>query len=155
MRAATGGSKTLGRLMGGSRGLVAPATMMAAGSMATLGTLRAIPGIGSGIRQVGRFAGPVVRGATAAWKRAPAWSRAAAKAAGYIVIGATVFDGDGNEVGRVAGRRMNPLNHRALSRAIRRVKGAKRICRKVDSIVGSRARRASRGGRSRAAASCD
>lgn len=118
--------------------------------MSTIGTLRAIPGIG----RVTAFGGTVARGAAAAWKRAPGWSRAAAKAAGYIVIGATVFDGSGNEVGRIAGRRMNPLNHRALSRAIRRVKGAKRICRKVESITGTKRRAAPRS-RSTARASCD
>ena len=115
---------------------------------ATIGTLRAIP-------QLGRQAYVGAARLAGQFPRVVKWTKRAAAAAGYLVIGGLVYDAAGNLIGKAASRRMNPLNHRALSRAIRRVKGAKRICRKVESITGTRARRASRGGRSRAAASCD
>ena len=143
VRAAFGGGG--GRGLRGSAGLMSPPAAMAA---ATLGTLRAIPGMArQAFAPVARLAGR--------FPQVAKWTKRAAAAAGYIVIGGLVYDAAGNLMGKAASRRMNPLNHRALSRAIRRVKGAKRICRKVESITGSRARRASRSGRSRAAASCD
>lgn len=86
----------------------------------------------------------------------PRVGRAAAAAAGWIAVGSYFLDASGNVVGVRTSRRMNPLNHRALRRAIRRVKGATKICREVERITGSRTRRASssRRGRASAEAAC-
>lgn len=63
------------------------------------------------------------------------WTRKAIRDAGLVVTGGLVFDAAGNLMGSVARRRMNPLNARALRRAIRRVKSARGICRDVESML--------------------
>lgn len=67
-------------------------------------------------------------------------SRTAASAAGYILIGKYYYDQAGMLVGVKTTRRLNPLNHRALRRAIRRVKSARKICNQVEKIAGPRRR---------------
>lgn len=63
--------------------------------------------------------------------------KAAARAAGYIVSGYYIYDAAGNLVGQTARRRMNPMNYRALTRACRRVKSAKKILKKVERLTGT------------------
>lgn len=86
----------------------------------------------------------------------PRVGRAAASAAGWVAIGAYWLDAAGNIVGVRTSRRMNPLNHRALRRAISRVKGATKICREVERITAPRRRggRSSGRGSARAEAAC-
>lgn len=97
---------------------------------------RVIPGAG----RVGAAAGGLVRGARAL--AGNKWSKRAIAAAGYYQIGQLVYDTAGNLVGQVGRRRMNPLNHRALRRAISRVKSARKICRTVEKLSGGGRRRA-------------
>ena len=69
-------------------------------------------------------------------------SKNKAKALGYIITGGLVYDAAGNLMGETSTRRMNPLNHRALNRAIRRVCGAKKISKKIEKLTGTGTRRA-------------
>lgn len=97
---------------------------------------RVLPGLGTAAR---------AGGAVARVARSPAvkkWGRRAINAAGWYTVGSAVFDAAGNYMGQVGRRRMNPLNHRALRRAISRVKSAKKICAQVERIAGPRRARA-------------
>jgi len=67
-------------------------------------------------------------------------SRRAAEAAGWILVGKYYYDQAGMLMGTKVSRRLNPLNHRALRRAIRRVKSARKICNMVEKIAGPRRR---------------
>jgi hypothetical protein len=69
------------------------------------------------------------------------WSKRAATAAGYIVTGGLVYDSAGNLIGQATTRRINPMNHRALNRAIRRVCAAKKISKKIEKLTGGGTRR--------------
>lgn len=75
------------------------------------------------------------------WGKLYKYGRRQARAAGWMPWGRYWVD-RGVIVGCRYTRRMNPLNPRALRRAIRRVKGATKIAREVDRITGSRRRRA-------------
>lgn len=103
---------------------------------------------------IGRIAGRGYSVARQLFRKPTA--RKAAEAAGWIGIGALWYDPQsGQVVGRRMQRRMNPLNHRALRRAISRVKGAKRICNEVERITRAPARRGRGGSASSSArASC-
>lgn len=101
-----------------------------------------LPGAGAIARGAGaviargaaRGAGAMVRGMT---KQGFArFSKSAARLAGYTIIGQWIYDQAGNLVGQAPARRMNPLNHRALSRACRRIKSAKKILKKVERLTG-------------------
>jgi hypothetical protein len=109
------------------------------------GAGRAAAGVirGGAAAAAGRAAGTMTRTAVGYFRK---YGRKAAEAAGWISAGMYWVDSAGNIVGRKSTRRMNPLNARALRRAIRRVKGAKGICHEVEKITG--------GHRRRAAASC-
>jgi hypothetical protein len=107
-----------------------------------------IPGAGRIVSTVGRVGGVgavvgAARGAAARYPGVVKWTKRAAEAAGYYVIGRQILDSSGMLVGQTAVRRINPLNHRALSRACRRIKSAKKILKKVERITGGSARRTS------------
>lgn len=114
-----------------------------------IGVAMSIPRIARSIPGVAGAAGRVIRGTVS---RMPAggtgriakWSKRAAAAAGYLTVGSLIYDQAGNIIGQAKRRRMNPLNHRALTRAVRRVKGATKICREVEKLTGSRRSRAPR-----------
>jgi len=75
------------------------------------GAVRALPGIG---RTAGRVAG----------------------AAGAAVTGVAVYDTVGNLIGyKARRRRINPLNHRALNRALRRIEKVKHAMKRVSAIT--------------------
>jgi len=95
---------------------------------------RVLPGIGAATRTIG---GAVARGGIRKW------SKAAAKAAGYTIVGQAIYDAAGNLIGHTSRRRINPLNHRALSRAITRVCSAKKIVKKIEKLTGGTKRRVS------------
>jgi len=114
------------------------------GQTAQLMGFPVLPGVGAILRGaggaiVGAGGRAVARGLTR--RGLQRWSRTAARNAGYIILGGLVYDLAGNLLGEVPRRRMNPLNHRALSRAIRRVCAAKSICMKVTKITGLPAKR--------------
>lgn len=112
---------------------------------------RVVPG-------AGRAAGGIIRGATGAYEVGKAagrlvktpvgylkkYGKKAGEAAGWITIGGYWLDQAGNVVGKRSTRRLNPLNARALRRAITRVKSAKRICNEVERITAPRRRAPSR-----------
>lgn len=59
-----------------------------------------------------------------------------AKVAGTAATGAAVYDAAGNFLGtRKRRRRINPLNHRALSRALKRVEKVKSTMKRVNAIT--------------------
>lgn len=112
-------------------------TLPALGGIArTLPTVlpRVLPGVGAA---VGRGVSTVARGGIRRW------SKAAAKAAGYTIVGQAIYDAAGNLIGHTSRRRINPLNHRALSRAITRVCSAKKIVKKIEKLTGGTKRRVS------------
>lgn len=83
---------------------------------------------------------PAVRTGTtavvAAGKRLlPKVNKAAAKALGWVTVGALVYDAAGNLMGQTTTRRMNPLNARAARRAIRRIKSVRKIVRGIESSL--------------------
>lgn len=82
-----------------------------------------------------------LRACTTPWGKLYKYGRRQAKASGWMPWGRYWVD-RGVIVGCRYTRRMNPLNPRALRRAIRRVKGATKIAREVDRITGTRRRRA-------------
>lgn len=95
---------------------------------------RVLPGVGAA---VGRGVSAIAKGGFRKW------SKAAAKAAGYTIVGQAIYDAAGNLVGHTSRRRINPLNHRALSRAITRVCSAKKIVKKIEKLTGGTKRRVS------------
>lgn len=120
------------------------------GGTTQMSMLPALPGV---IGSVGRVAlpgiGRAVGGAVTAVGRRVSkrgltvLSKKAIKQAGYFVVGGLIYDAAGNLIGETAKRRMNPLNHRALNRAIRRVCSAKSISKKIEKLTGSGTRRRS------------
>lgn len=115
------------------------------GMRATAMALPALPGMVAGGRALVRGAGPLARAGIGAGRalvrKYPKSARALAEL-GLFAAGGMVFDAvTGEPVGIVARRRMNPLNHRALRRAISRVCSARRICAQVEQIAGPRRRR--------------
>jgi len=106
----------------------------------------ALPGVGalSRLPSIARGAGRVVGGAARGvgalarqYPRTAAMSRAVAEALGYTIVGGWILDQAGNVFGRVKKRRINPLNHRALMRACRRIKSSKKILKKVERVCGT------------------
>lgn len=150
---------TVGGAVGAARATVrgarTPTTMsaMPGGIGGALPALPSLPGAGPAAR-----AGAVIAGGRALMRNPTVqrWSRRAARAAGYAVAGSLIYDAAGNIIGQAKSRRMNPLNHRALKRAIRRVKSAKKICNEVEKIAGGRRRSSPAfvGRRGRSSASC-
>lgn len=102
------------------------------GMMLGLSTLPALPGVG---RAVAGGATALVKAARSPTVRK--WSKRAIDAAGAILIGEAVYDAAGNYLGQRSRRRINPMNHRALNRAIRRVCAAKKISKKIEKLTGS------------------
>lgn len=116
---------------------------MTAASMPALpqAPMRVMPGVGSGVASTAvRLAGRAVGTAVGA-VRSGKVSKALARAMGWVVVGSVAYDMAGNIMGTVTKRRMNPLNHRALNRAIRRVCGAKKISKKIEKLTGGGGRR--------------
>lgn len=129
------------------------------GAVAKIGT--AIGGIGAGVTAA-RSLMPVSAGVGSAIGRAlPSLPRvipgagaiggavrAAApkvgRALGAAATGYAIYDAAGNFLGyRKKPRRINPMNHRALNRAIRRVCAAKKISKKIEKLTGGGSRRSS------------
>lgn len=112
---------------------------MPGGGMMQTAALGALPAIGSA---VARLPGPVRTAARGTFGKI---TREVAKALGYTIVGNQVLDQFGNMVGQVSKRRrINPLNHRALGRAMTRVCAAKRVCERVDNITKPKPKRRSR-----------
>lgn len=102
------------------------------------GMFPALPTIGGAVvRSLPSVGGAVVRslpGVGAAVGRVATGRIGRAVAGG--AIGAAIYDAAGNLIGyRKKKRRINPLNHRALSRALRRVEAAKKTCSRVNRIT--------------------
>lgn len=108
-----------------------------------------------GRTSTGPVTGPTTRRKITPFGDLPRVSRALAEGLGWIAFGAYWLH-EGVVVAARTQRRMNPLNARALRRAIRRVHGATRICREVERITTPRRRGTrSRGrGSARAEAAC-
>jgi hypothetical protein len=110
------------------------------------------PGIGMGMNQGGFFpavlpairAGlPAVVGAGRAIAKSGVvrFTRQQIKQLGLFIAGGFVVDSLGKVYGQAPKRRrMNPLNARALNRAINRVYGANKICKQVHQITGGKKR---------------
>jgi len=60
--------------------------------------------------------------------------RAAGKVAGAAATGAILYDAFGNPVKKKGYRRINPLNHKALNRALKRVCKAKGLADRLNAI---------------------
>jgi len=125
---------TLGSMAGSLSGMpsiASPPTLMA----------NMLPAIRTALPGIAGQAGRIVRSPAA--QRVGRWSRRAAEAAGYIVVGSQILDAAGNPVGRVPSRRINPLNARALRRSMSRVRAARGICQRVDELTSCKPRRKS------------
>jgi len=128
----------------------------------TMPQTRPAPGPGGGpVLRPGETQGRIripgaARNKLTPWGWLPKVGRRAAELAGWLAIGQYWYDQvSGSVVAIKFTRRMNPLNARALRRAIRRVKGATRICREVERITAPRRGGArSRRGSARAEAAC-
>ena len=102
-----------------------------AGARKALPALRSLPG-----------AGAVVAAAGGAGGRIGGVVRAIGKGAGAAATGYAIYDAAGNLIGhqRKKGRRMNPMNYRALKRAARRIKAARKFVKLIDSVGHPKAR---------------
>lgn len=123
-----------GQGMGGTVGSTPPYMQQAAFPVSAIGgALKALPRVLPGAGAIGgtiaRTVGTV--GRTGLRK----WSARAIRAAGYVTSGYLVYDAAGNLIGEKARRHINPLNPKALNRAIRRVCSAKSISRKIESLT--------------------
>lgn len=101
------------------------------------GAARILPGLGRIGSTIGRVA------------RTPAARRVGrvAGAIGTVVSGGLILDAlTGEVVGRRRSKRINPMNVKAMRRAIRRVKGGRKICNEIERMLPKR--------RSSAAAPC-
>jgi len=110
----------VGMVARGVTAIGAGAGIVKAGSK-VLPSIRALPGVGS------------VRAALPAIRRV---GGAAAGAVGAAATGVAIYDAAGNFMGtRKKGRRINPLNHRALTRALRRIEKVKHSMKRVNAIT--------------------
>lgn len=92
---------------------------------AIAGGVRALPGLG-------RAAAGTATGLARRFPR----SAKALRDLGLVASGGLIFDQAGNIVGRrPPARRMNPMNVRAARRAARRIKGAMKVCRELESCM--------------------
>lgn len=126
-------------VVGASRAAMIPGTSaFVAGALPrAVGALpRVLPGVGAVGGTIARGVGRAVTSGAAR-----KWSKRAAKLAGYAIIGAGVYDSMGNLVGTAARRKINPLNHRALDRAVRRVCAAKKVLKRVEKLTGGSTRK--------------
>lgn len=108
---------------------------------------RGLPAVLPGAGKIaGRIGGAITRTA-ARYPKLTRISKIAAEVAGYTVVGNLVYDAAGNVVARTGTRRINPLNHRALMRACRRIKASRKILKKVERACGVQHRAAPSRGR--------
>lgn len=96
---------------------------------------RALPGVGAAVAGGARAALGAGRGLL---RRFPRSAKILGQL-GLFAAGGFVYDQAGNLVGRVAYRRMNPLNAKAAKRAARRIKATHRLCREIESCLPRRA----------------
>lgn len=106
----------------GTVGAMGAATAMAGPAMKALPAIgRSLPGIGrlgGAARTVGRVGGRVIG------------------AAGVAATGVAIYDAAGNYLGqKKRSRRINPLNHRALKRAMSRIEKSKNLVKRLNSIT--------------------
>ena len=94
-----------------------------------LPALRSLPGAGA------------VAAAGGAGGRIGGVVRTIGKGAGAAATGYAIYDAAGNLIGhKRKGRRMNPMNYRALRRAARRIKAARKFVKLIDSVGHPKAR---------------
>lgn len=112
-------------------------------STALAPVLKAMPGSGAVVSALGSAARAVAPYAGTAARLLQRYPTAAGIIGGFLVdaAGQWILSPHGKRVS-VKRRRINPLNVRALNRAIRRVHSAKKICSRVDKLVGHHRRRA-------------
>lgn len=104
-------------------GVVKTGLPLVAGAVALGSSLLArAPAAGTAIVAAGRAALPFIK-------------KNAAKALGWITVGALVYDTAGNLMGRTSKRQMNPLNQRAARRAIRRIKRVRKIASSIERAL--------------------
>lgn len=105
---------TVAKVVGGVAAGASAARKMAGPSLPAIRSLPGVGAVGPAIRTVGRTAGRV---------------------AGAAATGAILYDAAGNIVqGGKRTRRINPLNHKALNRALRRVCSAKGLADRLNAI---------------------
>jgi len=95
------------------------------GMMTSMAALPALPGAGGAMTTALRTYGP---GLIKMGKKA-------AEAAGYIISGIWIFDQAGNIVGQVKKHKMNYMNGKAARRAVRRIKGVRKICHSIERML--------------------
>lgn len=105
------------------------------GTIAKIGT-----GLAAGVGASRKMAGPVMAGLPAIRSLPGAGAvggavRVGGKIAGAAATGAILYDAAGNIIGqRKRSKRINPLNHKALTRALRRVCSAKNLADRLNAI---------------------
>lgn len=130
--AATALLGTLGRGGGGQPRI--PTTQAALPMLPALGGIaaRALPVALRSLPAIGRTA---VGAGRALARKFPRSTRALAEL-GLIAVGGFIFDAAGNMVGRrPPARRINPMNAKAARRAIRRIKGVRKICTDIERML--------------------
>lgn len=110
-----------GRIVAGV-GMVSTALGAAKAVSKAAPALRALPGAGAVVRSL-----PALR--------------TAGKVAGAAATGYAVYDAAGNLIGtRKKGRRINPMNYKALKRAAKRIKASKKLVKLIESVSGGHRR---------------
>jgi len=105
------------------------------GSIAGRVAGRSLPGIGATAVSAGRGVIAAGRGLIQRYPR----SARVLRDLGLFAVGGLVYDAAGNLVGqRAPARRLNPMNVKAMRRAIRRVKSGRKICAEIDRMLPKR-----------------
>lgn len=129
----------LGKALKGVGKLIKKAAPLIPGPIGTVAKgLTMIGAVGGGVKAVSRMApGAGVMRALPALPgvgNVVRIGRAAGKVAGAAATGAILYDAFGNPVKRKGYRRINPLNHKALNRALKRVCKAKGLADRLNAI---------------------
>lgn len=114
-------------------GVVGGAARTAAGGGLVAAALPALPAIGGAVARTLPGIGRVATGVGGAVTRA-AGSRVG-RAVGAAATGVAIYDAAGNLLGyQKKRRRINPMNWRALNRALRRVEKAKKAAKRINAV---------------------
>lgn len=104
---------TVAKIATGAAGALSASKAVSRASVGALPAIRSLPGIGT-VRTIGKTVG---------------------KVGGAAATGAILYDAAGNMIGRrPRSRRINPLNHKALNRALKRVCKAKGLADRLNAI---------------------
>jgi len=126
------------KLLRGAGKIVGKAASFIPGPIGTVA--KVATGVAGGLSAARKMAGPALPAirslpGAGAVGGAVRIGKTVGKVAGTAATGAILYDAAGNIIGqRKRSKRINPLNHRALNRALRRVCSAKNLADRLNAI---------------------